>query len=184
MLFRSAPIAPAVTGGFAWWIHADPSAIAAIALTSLASHVIGGLYLSPDLDLNGMMRCKSWWRWERLGLGWDWRGYPKLAGCHRSAKSHAPILGTATRLGYLAVISAVCIPAIARHWRRSIAVAALTTVAANHAPWWALLCAAIVGVEFSAIAHYAQDGIVFGPWHKQQRRSPKRKISAPRRRSA
>lgn len=183
LTYITSPIAPVITGGLAWWNHAAPESIAAIALASLATHIAGGLYLSPDLDLRGGFRCKSWWRWERAGLGWAWLGYPHMAGCHRSAMSHAPILGTVTRLSYPALIAVTCLPAAIRHWRRSIATISLAAIALSCAPWWAVFPAALFGVETSAIAHYTQDGILFGPWHKPKTRKAKHRPTPKTRRS-
>jgi len=176
LIYLTTPIAPAICGGLAWWANAAPQAIAPLILGSITTHIFGGLYLSPDLDLAGAWRCKAWWRWERAKLGWAWAHYPRLSGCHRSARSHAPILGTSTRLGYLTAIAPLTIPLMAKHWRKTIAFSALTVIALNHTPWWALVGSLIIGVETSALAHYAQDGTMFGGWHKPR---PKRKHRHP-----
>ncbi len=56
--------------------------------------VVGGLWLSPDLDTNS----KPLKRWGLLqGLWWPYR---KLIP-HRSLFSHGPLIGTALRLAYL-----------------------------------------------------------------------------------
>ena len=180
LIYLTTPIAPAICGGLAWWANAAPPAIAPLILGSIAAHIFGGLYLSPDLDLSGMMHCKAWWRWERAKLGWVWAHYPRIAGCHRSARSHAPVLGTATRLAYLMAIAPLTIPVMAKHWRRTITLAALTAIAMNHTPWWALVGSLVVGVETSAIAHYAQDGTVFGGHHKPRPKRQRRHHPAHR----
>lgn len=56
--------------------------------------VVGGLWLSPDLDTNS----KPLKRWGLLqGVWWPYR---KLIP-HRSLFSHGPLIGTALRLAYL-----------------------------------------------------------------------------------
>lgn len=59
--------------------------------------LLGGLYLSPDLDI----RSRPYRRWGLLR--WYWWPYQKLIP-HRNWMSHWPIIGTAIRLGYLLVI--------------------------------------------------------------------------------
>jgi uncharacterized metal-binding protein len=60
-----------------------------------ASHLLGGLYLSPDLDLIS----RPYKRWGVLRFIWlpDQRLIP-----YRSPLSHAPVLGLLLRLAYLA----------------------------------------------------------------------------------
>jgi uncharacterized metal-binding protein len=176
LIYLTAPIAPAICGGLAWWGNAEPQAIVAIGISAITAHLFGGLYLSPDLDLAGTIRCKSWWRWEHSAkLGWVWMHYPRLVGCHRSRWSHAPLLGSATRLLYLMAILPFLLPVFVRRWRRLIAVIALVSVALSYTPWWSLLAALVVGIETSAIAHYTQDGTVLGGWHRPRRSKPRRK---------
>src|ERR671932_924179 len=58
-----------------------------------ASHLLGGLYLSPDLDLKSL----PWKRWGVLRF--IWLPYQKIP--HRHWLSHTPIVGSVGRLLYL-----------------------------------------------------------------------------------
>ena len=69
--------------------------------------ILSGLILSPDLDVdNGFVGLAHLRRVPFVGtpLAWIWRAfwwpYSKTVP-HRSAISHAPIVGTMLRLGYL-----------------------------------------------------------------------------------
>lgn len=61
---------------------------------------IGGYLLSPDLDI----RSRPFQRWGPLRV--IWIPYQKLVR-HRSPWSHAPVLGTTTRVCYLAAVLAI-----------------------------------------------------------------------------
>lgn len=60
------------------------------------SHIISGLWLSPDLDLAGTYPHK---RWKSIGLDWIWLPYEKLIP-HRGI-SHTPLIGTISRIWIL-----------------------------------------------------------------------------------
>lgn len=66
----------------------------AIALS--AGIYLGGLYLSPDLDL---LKSNPTNRWKRLKLAWLWGLYRKFP--HRSRYTHTVGVGTALRMLYL-----------------------------------------------------------------------------------
>ncbi len=68
-----------------------------IGLLSTIAFVIGGFWLSPDLDTKSLALK----RWGKLRIIW-WP-YRKLIP-HRSIFSHGPIVGTMIRLGYLLLI--------------------------------------------------------------------------------
>ena len=68
--------------------------VAGVTVAGLA-FLLGGLWLSPDLDT----RSRATGRWGPLHLLW-WP-YRRLLS-HRSLLSHSPLLGTAGRLAYLA----------------------------------------------------------------------------------
>lgn len=65
---------------------------------SVVSHLLSGIWFSPDLDLKGHIRCRCWHRWRRLGLGglWDW--YPRFVPKHRHYLSHGILIGSAIRM--------------------------------------------------------------------------------------
>jgi uncharacterized metal-binding protein len=132
--------------GLLWWPWLGPAGSTCAGLAFL----IGGLWLSPDLDT----RSNPTHRWGPLRLLW-WP-YRRLL-THRSLFSHSPLLGTAGRLLYLAaLLLGLC-------WLAqplgAPAPAALTGLAGQlwlqHQP---LLIAALTGVEASAWVHLIQDG--------------------------
>lgn len=97
-----------------------------------AGCLVGGLLLSPDLDMANTHPSK-----RMLGL---YGPYAMICGHHRSPLSHLPIVGTVGRVGYLAaIVWAVC------HF---------TGVAIPPMPW---LKDAAIGVEISALLHYFLD---------------------------
>lgn len=59
------------------------------------SHIISGLWLSPDLDTDSIIHK----RWRSLGLGWIWIPYRDLVP-HRGI-SHTPLIGTISRIWIL-----------------------------------------------------------------------------------
>jgi uncharacterized metal-binding protein len=132
--------------GLLWWPGLGPAA-AAIAT---GSFLIGGLWLSPDLDT----RSNATRRWGPLRLLW-WP-YRRLLS-HRSLLSHSPLLGTSLRLLWLAaLVTAGC--------------AALQPLGAPAPPellqrcqelWRTqrpLVLTAFAGLEASSWLHLLQDG--------------------------
>ena len=63
-----------------------------------AAFLIGGLWLSPDLDTHSIA-LKRWGILKSL-----WWPYQKIIP-HRSIFSHGPFIGTAIRIGYLIIIA-------------------------------------------------------------------------------
>ncbi|KEF42079.1 MAG: membrane protein [Cyanobium sp. CACIAM 14] len=129
-----------------WWPALGPVGAGVAGLAFL----IGGLWLSPDLDT----RSRPSRRWGPLQLLW-WP-YRRLLS-HRSLLSHAPLLGTTLRLAYLALLLA-------------LAAQLLAPLGAPSPSWWLeravalwhgqrpLLLTALVGLEASAWLHLLQDG--------------------------
>jgi uncharacterized metal-binding protein len=132
--------------GLLWW----PLLGAIGTMVATAAFLIGGLWLSPDLDT----RSNATRRWGPLRLLW-WPYRRWLP--HRSIFSHSPVLGTAGRLFYLGLlvmfISLLLMPygspgpdqlmnALHQHWvdRKALVVTAL------------------VGLEMSSWLHLLQDG--------------------------
>ncbi len=115
-----------------------------------AGFLIGGLWLSPDLDT----ASNPTRRWGPLAL--LWLPYRRLLR-HRSLLSHSPGLGTAGRLAYLAavalVLSLILQPLGAPPPARLLALA--TGLWDRQRP---LLLAALIGVESSSWLHLIQDG--------------------------
>jgi len=123
---------------------------AAAGLSAGLGVLIGGLWLSPDLDtLSNPTR-----RWGPLRLLW-WP-YRRLLS-HRSLLSHSPLLGSAGRLLYLAALL------LALSWLgQPLGTPGPVALAQGAAQLWArqqaLLLAALVGLEASAWLHLLQDG--------------------------
>jgi uncharacterized metal-binding protein len=132
--------------GLLWW----PLLGAMGTMVAAAAFLIGGLWLSPDLDT----RSNATRRWGPLRLLW-WPYRRSLP--HRSIFSHSPVLGTAGRLFYLGLlvmfISLLLMPygspgpdqlmnALQQHWvdRKDLVVTALA------------------GLEMSSWLHLLQDG--------------------------
>lgn len=120
-----------------------------MAVASL-SFLAGGLLLSPDLDT----RSNATRRWGPLRLLW-WP-YRRLLS-HRSLVSHTPLLGTAGRLLYLALLLAgLCL--IGRPLGTPSPDQLLRALQRLWSEQPALLLTALVGVEASAWLHLIQDG--------------------------
>ncbi len=78
--------------GLLWWPWLGPSG----ALGAGLAFLVGGLWLSPDLDTrSNATRRWGWLRW----LWWPYR----RGLSHRSVLSHSPLLGSTGRLLYLAL---------------------------------------------------------------------------------
>lgn len=145
--------------GLLWW----PLQGVAAAMAAGLAFLIGGLLLSPDLDIHSRPTA----RWGALGVLW-WP-YRRLLR-HRSLLSHSPLLGTAGRLTYLGGVV--------------VGLAALVHPLGGPSPTslWALglliwqqhrelVIAAVVGVEASNWLHLIQDG---APMPRRRRRRRRR----------
>jgi uncharacterized metal-binding protein len=155
--------------GLLWWpwLGAGGSASAGLAF------LLGGLWLSPDLDT----RSNPTRRWGPLRLLW-WP-YRRLLR-HRSLISHSPLLGTAGRLAYLAaLLTGLCLltqPLGAPSPRQLLAI--------GERAWeqhTALLVAALSGLEASAWLHLIQDGDPIPKLPRLLRRRRRRQRRTPAR---
>jgi uncharacterized metal-binding protein len=112
-----------------------------VGVIAAASHFLGGYWLSPDLDI----KSAPFLRWGVLRV--IWLPYQRFIP-HRSPLSHAPVLGSAIRLLYLAVCLSPLwlIPGVSEiqwdgvNWKEAIAFG--------------------VGVELSALNHLLLDGLL------------------------
>ena len=123
---------------------------AGVAVAALA-FLIGGLWLSPDLDTIS----RSSRRWGPLR--WLWWPYRRLLS-HRSLISHSPLLGSSGRLAYgalwLLLAGALLHPfGLLPSPQQLLALA--RGLWQQHRP---LVLAALVGVEASTWLHLLQDG--------------------------
>ena len=132
--------------GLLWAPALGPPGVA----TAGAAFLVGGLWLSPDLDTPSRVTA----RWGPLAiLWWPYRRWLR----HRSLLSHSPLLGTAGRLIWLAaLLAAACLllmplgtpppqwlaDSVVRLWQQQRP----------------LVIAALVGLEASAWLHLLQDG--------------------------
>ncbi|WP_320673677.1 metal-binding protein [Prochlorococcus sp. MIT 1341] len=114
------------------------------------SFLVGGLWLSPDLDTNS----NALKRWGFLkGI---WIPYKKLI-CHRSLLSHGPVIGTTIRLLYLAIWLYISLAIF-----RQLGIIKFADI--NQNLFQNLLLhkekyvAFILGLEMSAWLHLIQDG--------------------------
>jgi len=132
--------------GALWWPWLGLSGVA----VAMASFLVGGLLLSPDLDT----RSNATRRWGPLRVLW----WPYRHGLtHRSLISHTPLIGSAGRLVYLAALTlALCLlgqplgtPSPAQLSR------GLVQLWHQQQP---LLLTALVGLEASSWLHLIQDG--------------------------
>jgi len=158
-------------GGLWWpWLGWSGSAVGA------AAFLLGGLLLSPDLDTVSRP-SRRWGPLQPL-----WWPYRRLLP-HRSVLSHSPLLGSAGRLLYLALLLlGLCwlggplgLPAPGR------------LLQGLHDLWLqqrALLLTALVGVEASAWLHLIQDGDPLPRWPRWLRRPRRGRRRQPRRRMA
>jgi uncharacterized metal-binding protein len=112
--------------------------------------LLGGLWLSPDLDT----RSNATRRWGPLGLLW-WP-YRRLLS-HRSLFSHSPVLGTGLRLAWLAGALLLLAGALAPLGGPppQALVAAAGRLWQEQRP---LLLTALAGLEASTWLHLLQDG--------------------------
>jgi uncharacterized metal-binding protein len=113
-----------------------------LGIIAASAHLLGGLYLSPDLDL--VSKPYKRWGWLR----WIWIPYQKLIPCHRHWLSHGVIVGSIVRLLYLAALFLplwVIFPGLQQiEW-------AITLEKA---------IAFFLGVELSALNHLLLDGLL------------------------
>ncbi len=146
-------------------------------------YLLGGLLLSPDLDIHS----RPYRRWGPLR--WIWLPYRRAMN-HRSMLSHGPILGTVFRLVYLAAwillfafVWAIALAQLAspeNWWPLSLqqlntALEILQRFALQH-PIEGLVL--YLGLELGAMSHSLSDWT--GSWIKRNRR--KQAIAKRRRR--
>jgi uncharacterized metal-binding protein len=156
--------------------------VAGVAVASLA-FLVGGLWLSPDLDT--LSRATA--RWGPLrGLWWPYRRLLR----HRSLFSHSPLIGTTGRLAYL-LGALVLLRALAGAWPLPWPAVPLPPLEAwpalAHALWRtqpALVLCALVGLEASGWLHLLQDGDPVPRWPRPlrgwARRRRRRRRAPPR----
>ncbi|MBW4677696.1 MAG: metal-binding protein [Desmonostoc geniculatum HA4340-LM1] len=96
---RSILLSSPIIGGITYYLSKDWM----ISSIFTSSYLLGGMYLSPDLDL----RSKAYYRWGFLR--YVWKPYQKLIPhrgrfFRRNFLSHSPVIGTVLRVSYLALL--------------------------------------------------------------------------------
>ncbi len=132
--------------GLLWGPALGPAGVA----VATGAFLVGGLWLSPDLDT----RSNATRRWGPLRLLW-WP-YRRLLS-HRSLLSHSPLLGTSLRLLWLAVLVLLACAALG-----PLGAPPPGELLQRGRELWGsqrpLLIAAFVGLEASSWLHLLQDG--------------------------
>jgi uncharacterized metal-binding protein len=132
--------------GLLWGPWLGPAGVAVAA----AAFLVGGLWLSPDLDTHS----NATRRWGLLGvLWWPYR----RALPHRSPLSHSPLVGSAGRLLYLALLLGLA-AALLQPWGFPGPRQLLTVAAGLWQGQRPLVVVALVGFELSSWLHLLQDG--------------------------
>ena len=128
--------------GLLWWPWLGPLGT----VVSDLAFLIGGLWLSPDLDTNS----RPYQRWGPLR--WLWWPYRKTLR-HRSILSHTPVVGTLVRVGYgLGIV--LLLSGLLHPWGVPSSSEVLTWLKQQERLLWV----ALVGIEASAWLHLLQDG--------------------------
>ncbi len=121
---------------------------------TVASYLLGGLFLSPDLDL----QSRPFKRWGFLKILWI--PYQRFIPHHRHWLSHGVIIGSALRLVYLAAWVSPHLLAfpLSKFQMDSVNIARAIAL--------------FVGVELSALNHLILDGLII-PLPKSAKRALK-----------
>lgn len=125
-----------------------------------AAFLVGGLWLSPDLDTHSV----AFRRWGILQYLW-WP-YKKIIP-HRSIFSHGLLLGTLMRIGYLLLLTSLILALLTKvgfpyHLNPKIFFSQLFQVHKQN------LFIALVGLEASAWLHLIKDGGLLQKKRKKQ----------------
>ena len=143
----SVALAPICAGAAFAWTH-DPGAGVGAGLGCLA-----GIWLTPDLDQEGLSAAEWSLVKKTGGLGFLWMFFwHPYAICHRHrGVSHWPIIGTAGRLLYITVYISIVILALAL---LGVKLPIIRTVAPG--TWW-FLAWTVAGLTMSDTAHWIMD---------------------------
>ena len=143
--------------GLLWGPWLGPAGVVAGGLAFL----IGGLWLSPDLDT----RSNPSHRWGPLRLlWWPYRGLLR----HRSLLSHSPFLGSAGRVVYLASLISL-LSWLLQPWGAPSPLQLGITLQRIWQEQRGLSLAVLIGMEASAWLHLIQDGDPMPRWPKPRR---------------
>lgn len=110
------------------------------------SYLFGTFLLSPDLDLKDNVSAKNWGL-----LRFFWRPYAALFR-HRGI-SHVPVVGTLTRILYMAVVAYVAVAAANALFDMKMRMSFRDLRAAN----WGLALTALAGVCLPDLLHVLTD---------------------------
>ncbi len=121
-----------------------------IGITGGLAFLLGGLWLSPDLDT----QSKPLQRWGILK--WLWWPYRKLIR-HRSLFSHGPIIGTGLRLAYLFLLIELILLAI-KFLGFNIEITTITILSNLLKQYPKYILIILISLEGSAWLHIMKDG--------------------------
>ena len=123
-------------------------------MLALSGGCLAGILINPDLDIDDPTRSHYViGRWGMIAFGlWYllWYLYSRLFS-HRSIWSHAPVVSTVIRVGYLAAISWIILTLLRMPWPAT--------------PDWAMM--AIAGLTISDMLHWAADVFITKIKHKK-----------------
>ncbi|MBD2019283.1 metal-binding protein [Leptolyngbya sp. FACHB-36] len=139
---------------------------ATVAVTTTIGYLVGGLLLSPDLDV----KSRPWRRWGWLRF--IWLPYQKLVP-HRSWISHTPIVGTLIQLSYLGAIVLLAATLLGIDvWTIVRVVVDRQQDVGEGNPWSVNCFALITGLCLGSWAHLVADTLSSLGKHKKKKRRP------------
>lgn len=112
----------------------------------VALGALSGVYITPDLDVDGWIRSKRNLVNDYGIIGYLWFGfwYPYARAIkHRNWLSHAPVVGTLVRVAYIGAI-----PLVGLYFTET----AVSEVVKSAVSFW------VIGLMVSDAAHWARDG--------------------------
>jgi uncharacterized metal-binding protein len=117
--------------------------------------LVSGIWLSPDVDVQGYLDRRYgmlqfvWWPYYSVShMGGHYRVHGKAT--HRSHLSHSPLIGTASKVLYLAAIAALVLPFV------GVNLEAIALFIQGHS---SELLVGEIGLEVGAAAHYIADWV-------------------------
>ena len=122
---------------------------------------VAGVAMSPDLDQEGISASEWWLVNKTFGVGWLWVAmwFPYARAFRHRQASHWPVIGTAVRVIYLALL---CILAA---WLLNVHGATIGWPQVE--PRY--LTGAFVGLAASDMLHWAMDGGMFARRNRKAR---------------
>lgn len=145
---RGIAIFTGVVGIATYYVTSNPVVTGIIT----ASHLMGGLFLSPDLDLKSL----PYYRWGILKFIWHpyQSAIPHRGNfIHRNPLSHAPIIGSVLRVLYLGAIAFLFMWLFDSLLKTKLGISTMSFLTKNIM----ILILAFIGLEVSAWVHLGMD---------------------------